>query len=341
LVFAIITALAASLAIVLFNVFDAKQEQITISTGITQSEFTTLTTEFSTNTQASEAEIIFPIDLNSAEKSELMQLDGIGEKTAEKILAYRYSGNYYYKIEDLMQIEGIGKKTFSTIKDKVCVNAANLPKKVIPATEITTKIKEPPPVTTKAKKAQEPPKTTALPVDITAAATSQSAATAAAETEPPVIFPIDINSAGIRELTALDGIGESIAAKIISYREKNYGFYSTEEIMEVSGIGRAKFEAISSKIFADTSRLPPKPLETEPTTVEVTVAEKPSVYSVNLNSATFDDLIQLPKITENLANAILNFRENVAGKIKDTHEILYVNGISDGIYNAIKDYIYV
>ena len=59
---------------------------------------------------------------------------------------------------------------------------------------------------------------------------------------------ININSAGQEELESLPGIGPSLAEAIITYREENGYFEQKKEIMEVSGIGEAKFKAISELI---------------------------------------------------------------------------------------------
>lgn len=55
------------------------------------------------------------ISLNKAVKKELMKLDYIGEKTAEKIIDFRKK-TPFKKIEDIMKIKGIGKKRFLKIK---------------------------------------------------------------------------------------------------------------------------------------------------------------------------------------------------------------------------------
>ena len=47
---------------------------------------------------------------------------------------------------------------------------------------------------------------------------------------------ININRASKQELTALPGIGDSTADKIVRYREEHGDFKSIEEIMKVSGI---------------------------------------------------------------------------------------------------------
>lgn len=59
---------------------------------------------------------------------------------------------------------------------------------------------------------------------------------------------VNINTATQEELDTLPGIGPSIAAKIIDYREQNGKFNSIEEIKEVSGIGEAKYEKIKDSI---------------------------------------------------------------------------------------------
>ena len=59
---------------------------------------------------------------------------------------------------------------------------------------------------------------------------------------------ININTASKDELLLLTGIGESKADKIIEYREKNGGFKSIEDILNVSGIGQSVFEKIKDNI---------------------------------------------------------------------------------------------
>jgi competence protein ComEA len=59
---------------------------------------------------------------------------------------------------------------------------------------------------------------------------------------------ININQAGVAELDALPGIGPSTAEKIIEYRNSAGQFTTIEEIMNVPGIGEAKFEQIKALI---------------------------------------------------------------------------------------------
>ena len=74
-----------------------------------------------TQTEETEREILFPIDLNTADKEELMALPGIGEKLALRILAYRRERGRFWDLKDLMHVEGITWSILEEIEDLVIV----------------------------------------------------------------------------------------------------------------------------------------------------------------------------------------------------------------------------
>ncbi len=59
------------------------------------------------------------IDLNTATRSQLDGLPGIGPVIAERILELREKSGPFKRIEDLMNIRGIGEKKFLKLKDLI------------------------------------------------------------------------------------------------------------------------------------------------------------------------------------------------------------------------------
>lgn len=53
------------------------------------------------------------IDINSATVEDLMKIEGIGEKTAQNIIAYRESVGGFQYLEQLLYVDGIGETKFS------------------------------------------------------------------------------------------------------------------------------------------------------------------------------------------------------------------------------------
>ncbi|RGO24240.1 ComEA family DNA-binding protein [Dorea sp. OM02-2LB] len=61
------------------------------------------------------------VNINRADKAELMTLTGIGETKAEAILSYRETNRGFQSLEELKQVEGIKDGTFQKIKDQICL----------------------------------------------------------------------------------------------------------------------------------------------------------------------------------------------------------------------------
>ena len=73
--------------------------------------------------------------------------------------------------------------------------------------------------------------------------------TESAESDPPEELsgptdPVDINTAGVEELTTLPGIGEKRALDIIAYREEHGDFDYVEDLILVPGIGESIVEEL-------------------------------------------------------------------------------------------------
>ena len=70
--------------------------------------------------------ILGKIDINSASKSHLMSLPGIGEGKANAIIEYRKTNGPFKSIEEIKNVKGIGESIYQKIKDKIEVYMNNV-----------------------------------------------------------------------------------------------------------------------------------------------------------------------------------------------------------------------
>ena len=59
------------------------------------------------------------ININTANKEQLMKISGVGKSKAEAIISFREKNGDFKKKEDITKVQGIGKATFEKIKDKI------------------------------------------------------------------------------------------------------------------------------------------------------------------------------------------------------------------------------
>lgn len=59
---------------------------------------------------------------------------------------------------------------------------------------------------------------------------------------------VSLNSASASDLTALPGVGPATAAAIVAHRESSGGFGAVDDLLQVKGIGPAKFEALRDQV---------------------------------------------------------------------------------------------
>lgn len=62
------------------------------------------------------------VNINTASADELMKLNGIGEKLAERIIKYREENGAFQNRYDIMDVSGIGTGIYDNIRDNICVS---------------------------------------------------------------------------------------------------------------------------------------------------------------------------------------------------------------------------
>ena len=70
--------------------------------------------------------------------------------------------------------------------------------------------------------------------------------TAMAAGKPAPTAKVNINTASVEQLTALPGVGPKLAARIVEYRQKSGTFRSTQELMNVKGVGEKNYAKIEA-----------------------------------------------------------------------------------------------
>ncbi len=60
--------------------------------------------------------------------------------------------------------------------------------------------------------------------------------------------PISLSSATEEDLDRLDGIGPTLAARIVEWRRAHGGFASIDQLLDVPGIGPARLEALRAQV---------------------------------------------------------------------------------------------
>jgi len=61
------------------------------------------------------------ININKASVEQLVELKGIGEKTALKIVEYREKEGNFKSVDDLVNVKGVGTKTMDKIRGQLTV----------------------------------------------------------------------------------------------------------------------------------------------------------------------------------------------------------------------------
>lgn len=137
---------------------------------------------------------------------------------------------------------------------------------------------------------------------------------------------LDLNKADRTELEQVPGLGPSLAREIADDRQKRGAFKTVEELRRVKGVGPATFDKVRAFLRVDAGNFPPDAvpgnadplvLERRPTPLVAAPYPRaagagrklqPGDKPINVNTATVDQLQQLPGIGPVTAQSIVAAR---------------------------------
>lgn len=161
----------------------------------------------------------------------------------------------------------------------------------------------------------------------------------------------------LKELCAIKGIGETLAGNIISYRDSIGGFINRDQLLDVDGIGEAKYASIREYLYIENEQELPQDIsdseneenqtkqenysdETEIYSDDDTLPDSEDIICIELNSAELEDLEMIPCFDEEMCESILELRDKI-GHFSDVYEILYADGMTKKLFCEAEKYLYV
>lgn len=127
---------------------------------------------------------------------------------------------------------------------------------------------------------------------------------------------VEINEADSASLETIRGIGPAFASRIVKYRNRLGGFYRKEQLMEVYGLDSALFERIESQVLVNTS----------------------AIRTININTATFEEIKRHPYLSYKQMNAILQYRKQ-HGNFESIDDLKKIAIMNEEILRKIEPYL--
>jgi len=255
------------------------------------------------------------VDINTASREELEALPGIGEATANKIIA----GRPYSSVADLSKA-GVTEAQIQKISGMVKASHA-------PA--------EKPAKAEKAEKSSKSEKAAAAPKSEPAAKE-----TSASKGKPAASGPVDLNTASQKELEALPGVGEVTAKKIIAGRP-----YSSVADLSKAGVSQSTITKISPQVTVSGSKTgskskSPSPESSSPASASAppsTKASKPAPMAGEPEEATYQPPPSKGMVWVNLDTKIFHREgDHWYGKTKHGKYMTEADAVKEG-YRVSKE----
>lgn len=127
----------------------------------------------------------------------------------------------------------------------------------------------------------------------------------------------DINKAEVSELKSIYGIGDKLAERIIKFRNKIGGFYFEDQLNEVYGLKPEVILRLNKKFK---------------------ILSKPKINKININEASFKEILHLPYIDYKLTKNIFEYKDEFA-EIQNIEELKKIDSFPIDKYDRIILYL--
>ncbi len=127
---------------------------------------------------------------------------------------------------------------------------------------------------------------------------------------------VEINMADSADLVQVYGIGAILSKRIIKYRDALGGFYNINQLLDVYGIDSSKFESLEQN-FMPCNCL--------------------KIVQININTATFKELLKHPYISYDFVKIIVNKRRKK--EFSSLEDFAKRTEISDADFQKLKPYL--
>jgi len=131
------------------------------------------------------------------------------------------------------------------------------------------------------------------------------------------ISTTDINLATAGDLRIINGIGEKLSERIIKYRKRLQGFTFEEQLYEVWGVDQELADQVL-EMFK--------------------IISKPDIQKININTASFKEVLSVPYIDYDLCKKIFAYRDEIA-EFQSLEELRNINNFPLDKYTRIALYL--
>jgi len=127
----------------------------------------------------------------------------------------------------------------------------------------------------------------------------------------------DINVANVSDLRVVNGIGEKLADRIIKYRTKLQGFSFNNQLYEVWNLDKEVVDRVL---------------------LHFEVKKLPIIHKINVNEASFKEVLSIVYIDYELTKKIFNYKDEVA-EIQEIEELKIIDGFPIEKFDRIALYL--